>query len=196
MSQADAGAVAETVAPHGSSWLRALDAALDLIVGVALFGELAVIIADVLGRTLFDEPLLWTDEVANLALTTIAFIGGAVAYRRNQHIAVRFLVDQMPRSWREPVHAGADWFVLLVAVLCFFPSIGLLRTRWDELTPILELPAAWLAMPLTIGMVLMVIYALARLAAQPRRAVLISMLAVAMLTAAAVVWYIRFGCRC
>ena len=140
-----------------------------------------------LGRTLFDEPLLWTDEVANLALTTIAFIGGAVAYRRNQHIAVRFLVDQMPRSWREPVHAAADWFVLLVAVLCFFPSIGLLRTRWDELTPMLELPAAWLAMPLTIGMVLMVIYALARLAAQPRRAVLISMLAVAMLTVAAVV---------
>jgi tripartite ATP-independent transporter DctM subunit len=187
VSQADAGAVAETVAPHGPSWLRALDAALDLIVGVALFGELAVIIADVLGRTLFDEPLLWTDEVANLALTTIAFIGGAVAYRRNQHIAVRFLVDQMPRSWREPVHAAADWFVLLVAVLCFFPSIGLLRTRWDELTPILELPAACLAMPLTIGMVLMVIYALARLAAQPRRAVLISMLAVAMLTIAAVV---------
>ena len=35
--------------------LRVLDTALDLVVAIALFGELGAIIADVLGRALFDR---------------------------------------------------------------------------------------------------------------------------------------------
>ena len=54
-----------------------LDSALDIIVALAMFGELGAVIADVIGRTLFDAPLLWADEVGGLALTTMAFIGGA-----------------------------------------------------------------------------------------------------------------------
>src|SRR6202012_4776423 len=80
--------------------VEGLDLALDIIVALAMFGELAVVIADVLGRTLFDAPLLWADEVAGVALTTMAFIGGALAYRRDQHIAVRVLVDMLPLRLR------------------------------------------------------------------------------------------------
>ena len=55
------------------------------------------------------------------------------------------LVDQLPPRARSAVHAAADWLVLEVAVLCFVPSIPLLRARWDELTPILEMHGTWLA---------------------------------------------------
>ena len=85
--------------------LRVLDATLDIIVAITIFGELAAVITDVIGRTLFELPLLWADEVGSLALTTMAFIGGAVAYRRDQHIAVRLLVKMMPGRVRPPIHA-------------------------------------------------------------------------------------------
>jgi tripartite ATP-independent transporter DctM subunit len=164
--------------------LRTLDTALDIVVAIALFGELAVVIADVLGRTFLDEPLLWTDEIAGLALTTMAFAGGAVAYRRDQHIAVRVLADLLRPALRAPVHAAADWLVLEVAVLTFIPSLGLLRTRWNQLTPILEMHGTWLALPLAAGMAIMAVYAVARLLVQTRRAVLTSMVVVAVLTGA------------
>jgi tripartite ATP-independent transporter DctM subunit len=166
--------------------LPALDAALDIIVALALFGELGVVIADVLGRAFFDSPLLWTDEVAGLALTVVAFIGGAVAYRRDQHIAVRVLVDMLPPALQAPVRAAADWLVLETAALSCYFSISLLRTRWGELTPILELHGTWLALPLTIGMALMVVYAVMRLLAQPTQAVLHSFIVLACLNAAVV----------
>ena len=168
---------------RGTTGLRILDLVLDMVVAFAMFGELAVVIGDVIGRSFFDAPLLWADEIAGMALTTMAFVGGAIAYRRDQHIAVRVLVELLPRAWRAPIHAASDWLVLEVSVICFISSIGLLRTRWGELTPILELQGTWLALPLTVGMALMAVYAVSRLAGQARRAVLQSFAGTAALTA-------------
>ncbi len=176
MQQAHAPVVvAGSVFAAKSNRLWVLDSALDLIVAFAIFGELAAIITDVVGRTLFDAPLLWADEVGGLALTTMAFVGGAIAYRRDQHIAVRVLVEKMPRRMRAPIHAAADWLVLEIAVVCFVTSFPLLVSRWDELTPLLEMHGTWLALPLTIGMALLAIYAVARLTTQPTQAVLASL---------------------
>jgi tripartite ATP-independent transporter DctM subunit len=163
-----------------------LDAALDIIVATAMFGELAAVVADVLGRTLFDAPLLWADEVGGLALTVMAFIGGALAYRRDQHIAVRVLVEMLPRGWRAPIHAAADWLVLETAVVCFVTSFPLLVSRWDELTPLLEMHGTWLALPLTIGMALLAVYAVARLRSYPSRSVWTSLAVLLVLNA--VLW--------
>jgi tripartite ATP-independent transporter DctM subunit len=185
MLQADipASVAGSAVAPDdGRLWL--LDAALDVVVAVAIFGELAAVIVDVLGRTLFEAPLLWADEVGGLALTMIAFIGGAVAYRRDQHIAVRVLVDGLPGGLRGPMHAAADWLVLETAVVCFVTSFPLLISRWDELTPLLEMHGTWLALPLTVGMALLAVYAVARLLSQPPRAVLISLAVLLVLNGA------------
>jgi tripartite ATP-independent transporter DctM subunit len=179
-----AGAGAQrAVAAYDAPWLRVLDTVLDIIVAGAMFGELATVIADVLGRTFFDEPLLWADEVASIALATMAFIGGALAYRRDQHIAVHAIIDALPLPLRAPLRAAADWLVLEVAVLSFVISLRLLYARWGDLTPILELHGTWLALPLTIGMAVMAVYAVARLLSQPRRAVLASLGAIAALTA-------------
>src|SRR5580692_11792704 len=178
MHQAD---VPAPVAGPAAGRLRVMDAALDIVVAVAIFGELAAVITDVLGRTLFDAPLLWADEIGGLALTIIAFVGGAVAYRRDQHIAVRVLVDGLPARLRAPMQAAADWLVLETAVVCFVTSFPLLISRWDELTPLLQMHGTWLALPLTVGMTLLAVYAVARLLVQPRRAVMVSLAVVLIL---------------
>jgi hypothetical protein len=41
---------------------------------------LVLILADVVDRSLFHSSLLWTEEIAQLALTVVAFVGGAVAF--------------------------------------------------------------------------------------------------------------------
>ena len=184
-------AAVDVVAPPGAvpaaSRLWILDSALDLVVAAAMFGELAAVIGDVLCRTLFDSPLLWADEVGGLALTVMAFIGGAVAYRRDQHIAVRVLVETLPPRLRAPLHAAADWLVLETAVVCFVTSFPLLISRWDELTPLLEMHGTWLALPLTIGMALLAVYAAARLLSQPGHAVLTSL--AVLLALNGVLWF-------
>jgi tripartite ATP-independent transporter DctM subunit len=169
-------------APRGGA-LRFVDHAVDVVVGIALIGELVVVIANVLGRSLFHAPLLWTEEVATLALSVIAFIGGAVAYRRDAHISVHAIIGSLPESVRAVILAAADWLVLILAVVSVFYSVDLVQTRWDELSPILELRGAWFALPLPVGMVLLAFYAIVRLFERARRDVLLALIAVAILIA-------------
>ena len=45
----------------GADRLAPLDRVVDVVVGVALVGELLVVIANVVGRVFIDTPLLWAD---------------------------------------------------------------------------------------------------------------------------------------
>jgi len=53
----------------------------EAILVAALLGELGVIVLDVVARSFGSSGFLWTQEVAQFALSVITFIGGAVAYR-------------------------------------------------------------------------------------------------------------------
>lgn len=139
--------------------LRWLDRAAELAVVVALLVELGLVIANVADRLFFAHSFLWTDEAARLALSILAFIGGAVAYRRRDHAFVRVVLSRLPRRGERACLALADVVVLFVSAITLVTSAEFIASSWDELTPILQLPAALIALPLPIGLVLLMIYA-------------------------------------
>jgi tripartite ATP-independent transporter DctM subunit len=149
-----------------------ITAAANAVLAVALLGELATVFANVIARTFFDTAFLWADEIAKLALSTLAFIGGAVAYAANHHTYVRVLLKALGPRRERVCLVASDLLALLIAVITGYSSIFLLQTRWDELTPILQIPASWVVAPLSVSMVLLAIYALDRLTRQNRPTVL------------------------
>jgi tripartite ATP-independent transporter DctM subunit len=144
------------------------------VLAVALLGELGVVFTNVIARTFFDTAFLWTDEVAKLALSTLAFVGGAVAYASGHHTYVRVLLKKFGLRGERMCIAAADLLVLLIAIVTGVSSLSLLATRWDELTPILQMPASWIVAPLTASMVLLALAAIDRLARQHRPAVFVA----------------------
>jgi tripartite ATP-independent transporter DctM subunit len=138
--------------------LRWLDVAAEMAVVIALLVELGLVIANVADRLFFAHSFLWTDEAARLALSILAFVGGAVAYRRRDHAFVRVVLSRLPRRGERACLALADVVVLFISAITFATSIEFIASSWDELTPILQLPAALIAMPLPIGLVLLMIY--------------------------------------
>ena len=139
--------------------LRLVDLAAEGVVVAALLGELVLVLANVAARVYFQRSFLWTDEVARLALSILAFIGGAVAYRRRDHAFVRVILSRLPSRGERGCLALADVVVLFVAGITGFVSIDFLGSSWSELTPIFQMPAALIALPLPIGMALLMLYA-------------------------------------
>jgi len=139
--------------------LRFVDLAAESVIVTALLGELVLVLANVAARVYFQHSFLWTDEIARLALSILAFIGGAVAYRRRDHAFVRAILSRCPQHIERGCLALADVVVLFVAGLTAYASIDFLGSSWGEYTPIFQMPAALIALPLTIGMVLMMLYA-------------------------------------
>jgi tripartite ATP-independent transporter DctM subunit len=146
----------------------------NVVLATALLGELGAVFANVIARTFFDVAFLWTDEVAKLALSTLAFVGGAVAYASGHHTYVRVLLKRFGLPGERMCIAAADLLVLLIAVVAGVSSLSLLETRWDELTPILQMPASWIVAPLTASMALLALAAIDRLTRQHRPTVIIA----------------------
>ena len=141
------------------TWLRLIDRAAESLIVAALLGELVLVLANVMARLFFHHSFLWTDEIARLALSILAFIGGAVAYRRRDHAFVRVILSRLPSGGERGCLALADVVVLFVAAITGFVSIEFLTSSWGELSPVLQMPAALIASPLPAGMALLMLYA-------------------------------------
>src|SRR3984885_16116965 len=139
--------------------LRYIDLAAETLIVAALLGELVLVLANVAARVYFARSFLWTDEIARLALSILAFIGGAVAYRRRDHAFVRVILSRLPSGGERGCLALADVVVLFVAGITGYASIEFLGSSWGEYTPIFQMPAAMIALPLPIGMLLLMLYA-------------------------------------
>jgi len=142
---------------HGINVLATVTAATALLV------ELAVVLVSITGRTVVGHGPLWSDEASRLALSIIAFIGGAAAYRGAHHTAIRLITDRMSRTKRLAVGAGIEWLVLIVTVTTAWQSVGLLTASWDNVTPILQISTGWTTLPVTFGLLLIALFALERL---------------------------------
>ncbi|HUN52573.1 MAG TPA: TRAP transporter large permease subunit, partial [Candidatus Sulfotelmatobacter sp.] len=146
--------------------LGVVDRLAEGVLAVALVGELAMVLANVAARIFFNSSFLWADEVAHLDLSVLAFIGGAVAYRRREHASVRVLLNLLPASVERRCRALADVLVLFATGIAALASLQFIASSWAERTPILQLPAALIALPLPLGLALLAAYAVVELQRQ------------------------------
>ena len=184
MSVAEPSAAANLPAPGLA--LRLIDRSAEAIVAVALLGELGLVIANVLARALLHRSFLWTDETARMSLSVLAFIGGAVAYRRREHAYVRVVLGLLPARVERACLALADVLVLLIACIVGGVSFEFIQSSWIERTPILQLPAALIALPLPVGMALIALYAVDYMRRTHGRAAAIAAAVVGLVLAAAI----------
>ncbi|HYM68984.1 MAG TPA: TRAP transporter large permease subunit [bacterium] len=171
-AEADAARGGGPLAAHatGDAALRMLDRAAEAVIVLALLGEVAVIFLNVLARAFLHTSILWTEEVAQIALSVLAYVGGTVAYRRAHHTFLRVVLNKLPPMPRHVCLAAADWLVLALALTLFYLSLAVVQSNWPRQTPILGLPGGVLALPLTISMPLLAVYALENLRRAERTA--------------------------
>jgi len=158
--------------PQGWSGAAWLDKALEWTVGAAILAELVVILLNIAVRVVTGDSVLWTQEVSEIALLTIAFIGGAIAYPKGAHMSVQALIMRLPATWKPYLAALVDWLVFVMSAGAFALFVPTLAQQIEEKTPILQLPVFWVSLPFSCGMLLIAWFALIKLWRQDRRAVL------------------------
>jgi len=146
-----------------------LERSFDVFLGTVLFSELLLLFGNTALRALFGYSLVWTNEVAEYALTSLAFVGGAIAYHRGAHLVVRFGIDRLPAHMREYAECARHYFVLLVAVLGLQYAAPMWNNSSGNLTVVLQVSKSWTLVPFIAGMGLTVVFALAELRRHTRR---------------------------
>src|SRR3974390_3598886 len=128
---------ADTAAMAKKRLLRFVEMVGEAVVVIALLAELVLVVANVIDRAWFRHSFLWADEAARLSLSILAFIGGAVAYRRRDDEFVAILLDLVAPPIERICLVLSDVIVLFVVGLAGIASAQFIASSWAELTPLL-----------------------------------------------------------
>lgn len=147
---------------------KAMDAAL----GTVLFLELLLLFTNTMLRAISRQSIVWSSELAEYALSTLAFIGGTVAYHRGMHMSIHMLVDRLPAKVQVYLELLGYYFILLIAGFGVYLGSTMLIDNWDEYSSILQIPRSWGFVPFVLGMAFLAVIVLRRLAKNKARQVL------------------------
>ena len=109
--QGSAGELVGTRPPAGglssaaAAGERALRLAVEVVAGTLVAVETAILLAGVVSRYVFHNPLTWSDEFASILFLWLALFGAAVALRRGDHMRLTTVASLLPPALRAVAEA-------------------------------------------------------------------------------------------
>jgi tripartite ATP-independent transporter DctM subunit len=180
--------------PRRRSLAVSLDAYLGMLVEIPaallVVAEIVILFAGVVARYGLHRPLIWSDELASILFLWLAMLGAAVAFRRAEHMRMTAVVASARPAMRAYLDVVATCAALAFLLLIAWPAYEYAYEESFITTPALQIPNIWRAAALPVGICLMALFALLRLARTGDvRTLLGAVLSVALLIA--VFWLVQ-----
>lgn len=135
-----------------------VDYLLETLLWIILGTMSLVVAANVFCRFVLNESLYWGDEVAQILLVWLTFLGAAVAVRENQHYYLHYLSRIVTGGWLWALNLFRDLLTLAAtAVLLYYSAIVSVRVS-DWIMPATEISRALVYGACPIGCVFMLYY--------------------------------------
>ncbi len=148
--------------PRHPAWaaLKSLDRGIEQMEKLVLAGSVLLMagvnIANVFGRNFLGQTLASAEELNQILMVLITFMGIGYGVRHARHIRMSALHEQLPGPWRKGLHmvicAGT---ALLLAALAYHATryVGEVRTL-GSVTPALQIPLylIYLWVPVGLGL--------------------------------------------
>jgi TRAP-type C4-dicarboxylate transport system permease small subunit len=116
------------------------------------------VLAEVISRYIFNFSIAWGSELSQTLLVWIAFIGAAVAFLYDEHMAINILSNRITsatiRKVLEFICAVAIFAFLVISVI---GGCDLVMRTWSMKTVTLQIPAGILYLAFPLGCFFMLI---------------------------------------
>ena len=148
-------------APHVIVTVLMLVAMADMLAGVFLRYVVTKISAT------FDLPsvrFFWVEEVGELCLAWMTFIGAAIGIRRGVHFSVQIVTDRFAPGARMAVFTIHYLLIAGFGAIVAFYGWHVAESNSLSASPALDLNLRWLYLSAVVGGVLIVVYSLASIA--------------------------------
>src|SRR4051794_31669761 len=156
--------------PAGSRrhWAARINPALiplvEIPAALLVVAEIVVLLAGIIGRYVFHRPLVWSDELAGMLFLWLAMLGSVIAFQRGEHMRMTAIIGMLGPRARAFLDVIAIAAPLAFLLLVIHPAYEFAADEVYVTTPALDIPNAWRAAALPIGLALMLVVALLRLA--------------------------------
>jgi TRAP-type C4-dicarboxylate transport system permease small subunit len=156
---------------------RALNAALSrtagaavALAGVALVGMASVEAWQVFARYVLNDSPSWTEPVALLCMSTAMMLGTAAAVRTRRHFGFFILAERAPPALRRALGLFTNLIAAGIGCMLAFWGVQMLFDAWDFPMAGAPLPQGVFFLPLSIGGILIALFAIEQIVAPPAEA--------------------------
>jgi tripartite ATP-independent transporter DctM subunit len=166
-AEATQGLADEVVSPRRRSLAAGLENAVGMLVEIPaallVVAEIITLFAGVVSRYVFQQPLIWSDELASILFLWLAMLGAVVAFRRSEHMRMTAVVASAKPNLRAYLDVVATCAALAFLLLIVLPSYQYAYEESFITTPALQISNSWRAAALPVGTCLMMLFAVLRL---------------------------------
>src|SRR5450631_686469 len=161
-------AAGEGMSPRRHQLASSLEFLLGMLVEIPaallVVAEIVILFAGVVARYGLHQPLIWSDELASIVFLWLAMLGAAVAFRRAEHMRMTAIVASARPSMRAYLDLVATCAALAFLLMIVWPAYDYAYEESFITTPALQILNSWRAAALPVGIGLMALFALLRLA--------------------------------
>jgi len=149
-------------------WATRINAVLvplvEIPAALLVVAEIVVLFTGVLARYIFHAPIVWSDELAAILFLWLAMLGSVIAFQRGEHMRMTAISGMLRPRARAFLDLVAVTAALAFLVLMVHPAYEFAADEVFVTTPALEIPNAWRAAAIPVGIALMLVIAVLRLA--------------------------------
>jgi TRAP-type C4-dicarboxylate transport system permease small subunit len=103
----------------------------------------------------------WVEEIGELCLAWMSFVGAAIGIRRGVHFSVQMITDHLPAGVRKAVFTAHYLLIAGFGALVTIFGWQVAELNSQSFSPALDLNLRWLYLSSVVGGVLIVIYSAA-----------------------------------
>lgn len=138
--------------------LYILDRILYYSLSLFLIGLVLLLFTNILLRFVFHLPIHWTEELSMLLLVWLVYGASATLQRREKHLAVKLIYDQLSPGAKRGMDVVGLLLTLIVLVLLVGASLKLIRVQHHSVTASLSIRYSYFSLPVLLGSFLMLIH--------------------------------------
>jgi TRAP-type transport system small permease protein len=134
---------------------RTADRLIEAMAVLVMLAMLSVVVLGVVFRAA-NNPLVWSDELAQYLLVWLGFLGWMIATRRRSHIRIMVFIDALPDLLRRAVEIVLQLAIIAFAIVLMWQARSLIARNIDIEAVTLPFPSAMLyALLPVLGLTLM-----------------------------------------
>jgi tripartite ATP-independent transporter DctM subunit len=148
-----------------ASWLEKIVATLvEWVAACLVLACIGILFSGVVGRYVFNSPLVWSDELASILFLWLAMVGSVIALKRGEHMRMTACISKLGNLKRMYFEALGMWACFFYLSLILVPAYHFALDELIVTTPSLEISNLWRAAAIPCGIVLMMFFCLFRIA--------------------------------
>ena len=126
------------------------------IIGVMILAGIAINFANVIGRYVFLEPIIWAEEIMIYIMVWTVFIGTVLVSYEGQHLKMDFFSIMLPSPWKETINLIATLAILAVCLFVIPQNWTVVQLMWnnDQRSVVAEIPMVIPHFALMLGFIL------------------------------------------